>query len=606
MPVVKKHLLLATLVLLAPLSAQAGDAQAKPQTALAMAGEPLYPPDFTHFSYANADAPKGGEIKLGTTGTFDSLNPFIVRGQPPFGLGAGTMALVYESLMTRGWDEPFTLYGLIAESVEVAPDRSSAIFNLNKAARFSDGTLVTADDVLFSFETLRDKGRPNHRTYYKKVAAAEKLSPTRIKFTFKPNDKNVIDREMPLIIGLMPIMPKHDWKDRDFNQTSLRVPIGSGPYKITAVDVGRSITYEYDPHYWAKDLPVMRGLYNFGKIRVDYYRDESISLQAFKAGQYDLKRETNPTKWATAYDFPAAKEGRVRLERLEHRRTEPAYGYIMNTRRTLFADPALRAALEYSFDFDWVNKELFHGQYKRVDSFFPNSELAAPPLPEGKELEILNAYRAQLPPDIFTTPVTPPQATDQEQFRANLLKAETLLREAGYKIDGDKLFTPAGTPVTFEIMLSDPSEEKIALNWAQGLKRLGITARVHTVDSAQYQSRLAAFDYDVTANKWSNSLSPGNEQMYFFSGAAAAQKGSRNYAGVKDPVVDDLAAAIPNTTTRENLVAATHALDRVLMQGHYFVPLYYQGADTIASWAKIHHPEPMSLYGNVMESWWGQ
>jgi len=599
-------LALAVLLSLTPLVAQAATMTPRPQTALAMTGTPLYAPGFSHFAYTDADAPKGGILKLGTVGTFDSLNPFIVRGQPPFGLGSGTMSLVYESLMVRGWDEPFTLYGLIAESVEIPDDRSTIIFNLNRSAHFSDGTPITADDVLFSFETLRDKGRPNHRTYYKKVAFTEKLSPTRIKFTFQRNAQGVIDREMPLIIGLMPIFPKHDWQDRDFNQTSLRAPIGSGPYKITALDVGRSITYERDPHYWAADLPVMRGLYNFNKIRIDYYRDDSVSLQAFKAGQYDLRRESDPTKWATAYDFPAVADKRVRLESLEHHRTEPAYGFIFNTRHALFSDPVLRAALEYSFDFSWVNKNLFHGQYKRVTSFFPNSELAAPVLPSGKELDILNTYRAQLPPEIFTTPVTPPEASNEELFRDNLLKAEAMLRDAGYKVDGDQLFTKNGSPVTFEILLSDPIEEKTALNWSRSLKRLGITATIHTVDSAQYQARLAAFDYDVTINKWFNSLSPGNEQMYFWGSVAADQKGSRNYAGVKDPVVDALATAIPNAKTREDLVAATNALDRVLMEGHYMVPLYYLGADDIASWTKLHHPDQMSLYGNVMEAWWGQ
>ncbi|MGB9153553.1 MAG: extracellular solute-binding protein [Alphaproteobacteria bacterium] len=626
-------------------------ATSQPQTALAMTGAPLYPADFTHFDYTDADAPKGGFLKLGVLGSFDSLNPFIVRGQPPFGLGSGTMSLVYESLMTRGWDEPFTLYGLIAESVEVADDRSSIIFNINKEAHFSDGTPITADDVLFSFETLREKGRPNHRTFYKKVAFAQILSPTRIKFAFKrdgaKDGAGVIDREMPLIIGLMPIFPKHDWQDREFNETSLRPPVGSGPYKVTLVDVGRSITYERDPSYWGRDLPAMRGLYNFNKIRIDYYRDDNVSLQGFKAQQYDMRRESDPTKWATAYDFPAVTDGRVRLEHLEHHRTEPAYGFIFNTRHALFADPALRAALEYSFDFTWVNKNLFHGQYKRTTSFFPNSELAAPELPEGKELEILNAYRAPPPPvtpppnpacatphdkghgkilnkdcappvapvpapapaaslpdDIFTTPVTPPTAANEEEFRDSLLKAEAMLRDAGYKIEGDQLLTPKGAPVTFEIMLSDPGEEKVALHWVQALKRLGITAAIRTVDSAQYQSRIAGFDYDVTINKWASTLSPGNEQMYFWGSAAADQKGSKNFAGVKDPIVDAIAASIPNATTREDLVASTHALDRVLMRGHYMIPLYYMDADDIASWTKLHHPDTMSLYGNIMEAWW--
>jgi microcin C transport system substrate-binding protein len=600
------------LVALAALpSFRACAAAPKPQTALAMTDAPLYAPGFGHFSYANPDAPKGGILKLGAVGTFDSLDPFIVRGQPPFGLGSGTMSLVYESLMVRGWDEPFTLYGLIAQSVEVPDDRSSIIFNLNPAAHFSDGAPITADDVMFSFETLRDKGRPNHRAYYRKVAVAEILSPTRLRFTFKPNERGVIDREMPLIMGLMPILPRHDWVGRDFNQTSVRIPLGSGPYKVSALDVGRSITYERDPNYWATDLPPMRGLYNFNKIRIDYYRDDSVSLLAFKAGQYDLRRESDPTKWATAYDFPAVADGRVKMEKLEHHRTEPAYGFIFNTRRPLLADPALRAALEYSFDFAFVNKSLFHGQYKRVTSFFPNSELAAPALPEGRELDILDAYQSQLPPNIFTDPVTPPEAKDEDAFRANMVTAKNMLEAAGYTIRDDQLYAPpeskaAGQPVKFEILVNDPVDEKVALTWRDALKRLGIMVSVNAVDSAQYQSRLAVFDYDVTINKWTSTLSPGNEQMYFWGSAAADQKGSRNYAGVKDPVVDALASAIPNAKTREELVADTRALDRVLMAGHYMIPLYYLGSDDIAYWSKLHHPDKMSLYGNVMESWWGQ
>ncbi|MDD3028801.1 MAG: extracellular solute-binding protein [Alphaproteobacteria bacterium] len=573
------------------------------QHALAMVDRPLYPEGFSCFHYADPHAPQGGTLTLGATGTFDSLNPFIVRGQAPLGVNSGVMSLIYESLMTRGWDEPFTLYGQIAQSVNVAKDRSGIIFNLNPKARFSDGTPVTADDVLFSFRSLRDKGRPNHRTYYKKVSVAKKLSPSRVEFLFKPNPDGSIDREMPLIMGLMPIVPEHDWKNRPFNETSLHPPVGSGPYRIKSVEPGRSIVYERNRDYWGNDLPVRCGLYNFDTIRVDFYRDDSVALQAFKAGQYDLRAEASPTHWAQAYDFPAARDGRVRLETLAHQRTEPAYGFILNTRRPLFADPALREALQYTFDFTWVNKTLFYGGLKRVNSVFPNSELAAPPLPTGLEKTILEKFKAHLPADIFSKSVRPPEAESQRQFRKNLLKAERLLKAAGYKLRDGVLVSPQGIPVSFEILLSDPVEEKIALNWKASLRRLGIDASVHTVDSAQYQARLAAFDYDVTANKWINSLSPGNEQSYFWSSASAAQQGSRNYAGVHDPVVDALATALPNAASREELVATARALDRVLMRGHYFVPLYYEGADHIASWTRVNHPKTLSLYGNVLPSW---
>jgi microcin C transport system substrate-binding protein len=600
--------LLPLLICLALLLSCPAHADTAPQAALAMHGAPKYGTGFTHFDYVNPDAPKGGVLKLGATGTFNSLNPFIVRGDPALGLATGYLSLLYEPLMSRSWDEPFTLYGLIAETVEVPDDRSSITFNLNPAAHFSDGQPITADDVLFSYQTLRDKGRPNHRTYYKKVATAEKLSDRRIKFTFKPNMDGSIDKEMPLIMGLMPVLPAHDWKDRDFNQTTLRIPIGSGPYKIVRLDPGRSITYERDSDYWGRDLPVERGLYNFDTVHIDYYRDDGIALEAFKAGQYDLRRESNATKWTTSYDFPAVTDGRVKLEKLEHHRTEPAYGFVFNTRREPFRDPAFRAALEYSFDSGWINRNIFHGLYKRVDSFFPNSELVAPPLPEGKELTLLEPYKSQLPPEIFTTPVKPPETDGSEaSLRTNLLKAEAMLRAAGYTLKDDQLYAPHSTePVSFEILLGDPAEEKLALTWTRALKRLGVAARVHTVDASQFQARMAAFNYDVTTYKWINTLSPGNEQIFFWGSDAADQQGSRNYAGVHDPVVDALANAIPAASSRDDLVMAAHALDRVLMAGHYVVPFYYLGADDIASWAHFHHPAAMPLYGTVLETWWYQ
>lgn len=579
---------------------------AQPQTSLAMHGEAKYPSGFSHFDYVNPNAPKGGTLKLGAGGTFDTLNPFIIRGTPAFGLSTGYMSLVYEPLMARSADEPFTLYGLLAETVEVPEDRSCITFNLNPKATWSDGLAITANDILFSFETLRDKGRPNHRTYYKKVEKVEKTGPLSVKFTFKKNAAGVIDREMPLIMALMPILPEHEWEDREFNQTTLHIPIGSGPYKVDRVDPGHSITYVRNANYWGRHLPVERGLHNFDVIQVDYYRDDSITLQAFKAQQFDLRMETNPNRWAAAYDFPSAKVGRVILEEMRHHRVEPATGYVFNTRREVFRDPALRHALTYAFDDGWINRNLFQGHYHRTTSFFPNSELAAPALPEGREKEILEKYRVQLPPGIFTEPVTPPETDGtEESLRNNLLKAEDILRTAGYDMkDGQLLAPKTDKPVTFEILLGDPSEEKVALTWIRSLKRLGVDARVHTVDSAQYQSRLAQFDYDVITAKWVNTLSPGNEQMFFWSSAAADQPGSRNYAGIKDPAVDALASAIPEAKTREDLMATTRALDRVLMAGHYTVPFFYLGADDIAYWKPLQHPAMQSPYGTVLESWW--
>lgn len=576
-----------------------------------MHGVPKYAPGFTHFDYVNPDAPKGGTLRLGVVGSFDSLNPFIVRGQAPRGPDFELLGAVYERLMMRSWDEPFSLYGLIVESLEVPEDRSSVTFNLRPEARWQDGLPITADDVLFSFKTLRDQGRPNHRTYYKKVERAERLDERKVRFIFKRNPDGGFDREMPLIMGFMPILPEHDWLDRPFNQTTLRIPVGSGPYRITALEPGRSLTLTRDPHYWGRDLAAQKGLYNFDTVRFDYYRDDGIALQAFKAGQFDLRRETDPNKWAIAYDSPALREGRIELARFAHQRPEPAQGFVFNTRRPLFQDRALREALGLAFDGAWINRSLFHGLYRRTESFFPNAELAATGVPEGAELAVLEPYRAQLPAEVFATAL--PENTEG-MFRDHLLKAASLLKQAGYVLKEGLLYgghppslmdRPSSNSIAFEILLSDPSEEKIALEWARALRRLGIVARVRTVDSAQYQGRLTSFDYDVTVARWINTLSPGNEQMTYWSTAAASQPGSRNYAGVRDPVIDALAASIPNAASRESLVATARALDRVLRHGHYLVPFYHLGADPIAFWpARLEHLPMPPLYGPVLESWW--
>ncbi|MDD2324901.1 MAG: extracellular solute-binding protein [Alphaproteobacteria bacterium] len=594
-----------------PWRAYAQEQASGSQTAIAMTGTPKYGEGFDHFAYVNPDAPQGGKLRLGVVGSFDSLNPFIVRGSvpqaPAFSLFSS--AAVYESLMARSWDEPFSLYGLIAQKVEVPPDRSWVIFTLDPRAHWNDGVPLTADDVLFSFNTLREKGRPNHRTYYKKVEKAEKLDASHIRFTFKPNPDGSWDREMPLIMGLMPLLPEHDWKDRDFNQTTLRPPVASGPYKITKVEAGRSLTLTRDPSYWGKDLPVQKGMNNFGEVRIDYYRDDSIALQAFKAGAFDLRREADPKKWAKAYNGHAVTDGRIKLERFAHARTEAATGLILNTRRPLFQDKALRKAMNLAFDFGWINRTLFQGLYKRTESFFPNAELAAGAGPaEGDVKTILEKYKDRLPLSFFTESVTPMPTDGTEAARREaLLKAATLLETAGYRLKNERLFSPQNEPVSFEVMLSDPAEEKVALEWSRDLKRLGITARIRTVDSAQYQARLNSFDYDVTTGRWFNSLSPGNEQLFFWSCAAAKQKGSRNYAGICDPIVDALAAAIPATQSREELVATTRALDRVLMEGNYTVPFYHLGVDQVASWTtRLGHPTTTPIYGPILESWWAK
>lgn len=553
-------------------------AHAQPQHAIAMHGAPKQDAQYKSFSYANPKAIKGGELKLGVVGTYDSLHPFIVRGTAPAtpAFSLYSSSAVYERLMARSYDEPFTLYGLIAQTVDVPDDRSSVTFNINPKAHFSDGKAITAEDVLFSFETLRDKGRPNHRTYYKKVSKATKLSDLSVRFDFKKEANGELDREMPLIMGLMPVLPKHDWQDRAFNKTTIRIPVASGPYKISNVDVGRSITLAKDPNYWGKDIPAQQGLYNFDTIKVDFYRDDSVALQAFKAGAYDLRMEGDPQQWLQAYEGPALDDGRLKLANFPHKRTEAMRGFVMNTRRPMMQDIALRKALNFAFDFNWINKALFQGLYKRTTSYYPNSELAYKSKPE-----------------------------EEGDRRTQLLKASRLLKEAGYVLKDGQLYTPKNEAVSFGVMLSDPTQEKIALEWARNLKRLGIHAKIRTVDSAQYQARLNSFDYDVTVARWYNSLSPGNEQTYFWGCAAAKQNGSRNYAGICDPKVDALATAIPAARTRDGLVQTTRELDRVLMDGNYVVPFYYLGATQIAYWQeKLAHSDFTPLYGPILESWW--
>jgi microcin C transport system substrate-binding protein len=567
--------------------------------AIAMHGTPKYAADFQHFDYVNPNAPKAGALRQGVTGSFDSLNPFIIRGKPAAGL-----PYIYDRLMVQSQDEPFSLYGLIAESVTVAPDRSSITFFLNQAARWHDGKPVTADDVLFSWETLRDKGRPNHRSYYKRGTGA-KLDDHTVYFSFVPNSDGTIDRELPMIFALMVVLPKHYWTGKDFSATSFMPPLGSGPYKIAAVDPGRSINYELVRDYWGRDLPVNRGLYNFADLNFDYYRDDAVALQAFKAGRYDIRLENDPAKWAD-YDTKAVAQGRLRLDEIPHQRVEAVRAYAFNTRRPLFNDPSLRQVISDSFDFAWINRSLFRDAYKRTTSYFPNSILAASTVPDVVESKLLSTWQQDLPPEMFTQAFAFPVSDGRGAvgMRQTFLSNSEKLRAAGYKLQFGKLLTPKDQPVEFEILLNDPTDEKVALEFARNLARLGIIMKVRTVDSAQYQARLNEFDYDMAAVRWVNSLSPGNEQAIYWGSAAADQKGSRNYAGIKNNVVDSLIKFIPVTRNREQLVTAVRALDRVLLWNYYAVPLYYLGKDFVANWAGLQRPEITPINGLVIESWW--
>jgi microcin C transport system substrate-binding protein len=568
--------------------------------AIAMHGAPKYaegviPP------YVNKDAPKGGMLRLNIVGAFDSLNPFIVKGRAAEGTN-----YVFESLLARGQDEPFTLYPLIAERIDVKADRSGIRFHLNPKAHWQDGSPITVDDVLYSWDSLRTKGRPNHRSYYNKVASAEKIDAHTVQFTFKPNDKGVVDREMPLIMGLMPVLPKKFWDGKAFDETTLAPILGSGPYKITKVEPGKSITFTRDDNYWGKDLPSRRGLFNFETIRYDYYRDENIAQEAFTAHQVDARREGDPKRWGELQRIAKSKPDGFKNFAFQHQRPEPMKGFIFNTRRPMFSDVRVREALNNAFDFDWMNRTLFRNEYKRLESYFANSELAATGLPSEKERALLAKWHKDLPPGLFEKPFALPKATGTGSgaMRDNLLHATQLLEQAGYTVQNGVLRDKTGKPFTFEILLSDPQDEKVALEFARSLNRLGITARVRTVDASQFQARLNDFEFDMILFRWVNSLSPGNEQMIYWGSQAADVKGSRNYAGIKSPAVDDLAEKIVTATTREDLVAAAHALDRVLSWNYYLVPLAYRGADLFAIWPGVGFPDSLPLYGMVVESWW--
>jgi microcin C transport system substrate-binding protein len=566
-----------------------------PRHGIAMHGDTKYGPDFTHFDYVNPDAPKGGTVRLSAIGTYDTLNPYTLRGVSAAGLG-----YLFEALMVGSLDEAFTEYGLIAESVEVPEDRSWVAFNLRPEARFHDGKPITAEDVIWSFETLRAKGDPFYRAYYANVAKAEVLGERKVKFTFEPGD----NRELPLIMGQLPVLPKHYWEGRDFEKTTLDIPVGSGPYRIESFEPGRSITLVRDPNYWGKDLAVMRGLINFERIRYDYYRDSTVALEAFKAGTVDFRQENNSKLWATAYDVPQVGGGQIQLLNVNHEIPTGMQGFAMNLRRPIFQDRKVREALAYAFDFEWSNKNLFYGQYTRTNSYFSNSELASRGLPEGEELAILEKYRGKVPEEVFTTEYQPPSTDGSGNNRENLRKAAALLKEADWAVQGGRLVNAQGQPLEFEILLSSADFERIAQPFARALERLGIVARIRTVDPAQYENRMESYDYDMTVEVFGQSLSPGNEQRDFWGSASADIPGGRNTIGIKDPVVDELVNLVIAAPTRESLVARTRALDRVLLWGHYIIPHWHIRSFRVAFWDMFGRPAQFPKYGFAFDAWW--
>lgn len=579
--------------LAATLPAQAG---VKTVHALAMHGEPKYGPDFPHFDYVNPNAPKGGDVRLHAVGTFDSLNPFIVKGQAPTGA-----SLPFESLLSSSADEAFTEYAHIAESVTLPDDRSWVEFTLRSQARWQDGKPITVEDVIFSLQTLKEKGQPFYRLYYGAVKAAEKTGERRVKFTFSEGE----NRELPLIVGQMPILPKHYWEGRDFTQTTLEPPLGSGPYRILQFEPGRFVVYERVADYWGKDLPVTRGMFNFQTLRYDYYRDAVVALEAFKGGQYDYRLENSAKNWATQYEFPAVQSGAVKTEKVDNDRPTGMQGYVFNIRRPLFQDPRVRQALAYAFDFEWANQNLFYGQYTRTESYFSNSELASSGLPSEAELALLKPLQAQIPPEVFTKEYKAPKTDGTGNIRPNLRSAMDLLKAAGWEVkDGKLTNAKTGQVFAFEILIDQPIWERITLPFVRNLERLGIAAQVRTVDSAQYENRTKTFDYDMIVDVWGQSLSPGNEQGSFWGSDSADEQGSRNTIGVKNPAVDSLIAQLIAAPDRESLITRTRALDRVLLWNHYVIPHWHIGYDRIAYWDKFGRPDKTPTQGVQFMAWW--
>ncbi|MDE0176577.1 MAG: extracellular solute-binding protein [Defluviicoccus sp.] len=582
-------------LLLISLTVLGGAPAAAPSHGIAMHGDLKYEADFRHLDYVDPDAPKGGELRRAVRGTFDNLNPFLIKGVPAHG-----RHLVFESLLKRTWDEPFSLYGLIAETVAVPDDRSSVAFTLRPEARFHDGRPITVDDVVFSWETLKEKGRPNHRLYYKQVRRIERPGERTVRFVF---DADPPDRELPLILGLMPIVSKDYYADVEFEKTTLVPPVGSGPYRVESVDPGRRIVYRRDPAYWGRDLAVNRGQHNFDRVRYDYYRDGDVMIEAFKAGEYDLRLEFSGKRWATAYDFPAAGDGRVTLETLPNGRPSGMTALVFNSRREIFADRRVRYALAHAFDFETVNRTLLHGAYRRTRSIFDNSELGSRDVPEGRELALLEPFRSALPPELFEGPYRPPGV--EGGIRKSLRAAKRILAEAGWAVrDGALKRAKDGLGMAFEILLVDPANEKIALAFARNLRRLGAAARVRTVDTSQYQYRRNTYDFDMIVYRWGMSLSPGNEQAFYWGSKAAGQEGTRNYPGIRNPAVDRLIERMTEARGREVFVDIVRAMDRVLLWGHHFVPLYHLRGDRVAYWNRFGRPGVTPLYGLVIDAWW--
>ena len=555
---------------------------------------PKYTTTFPYFDYVNPTAPKGGTLRLAVDGTFDSFNSFIPKGN-----AASTGSV--ETLLVNSADEPFTAYGLVAKTMEWPADRSWVIFNLRPEARWHDGTPITADDVVWSFETLVEKGMPFYRYYYSAIDSAEALNTHRVRFNFKESG----NQELPLITGQLPVLPKHYWASRDFSATTLDPPLGSGPYRIQKFEAGRYIVQERVTDYWGANLPVRRGMNNFDIIRTEYFRDATPIRLALKAGDIDFRLENQSKAWADDYNVAVVDKGLLNKEMVPHRQPTGMQAFVMNTRRTLFQDPRVRQALGYAFDFEWSNRTLFNGQYTRTTSYFSNSELASSGLPEGSELALLEHYRGRIPDTVFNQAFRIPVTDGSGRPRENLRKATALLKSAGWSVRDLKLINEAtGVPFRFEVLLSSKAFERIVLPYTQNLKLLGIEAKIRLVDRTQYMERYRQKDFDMLVAVWGQSETPGNEQREYWGSDAADSVGSRNLAGIKDPVVDELIELLVKSDSRDQLNVRTRALDRVLLWGHYVVPHWHIRADRVLYWDKFSRPATPVRSGVMRSRWW--
>ncbi|MGH1419954.1 MAG: extracellular solute-binding protein [Hyphomicrobiaceae bacterium] len=559
-----------------------------------------YPADFAHFDYVNPDAPKGGKMSMiGTAGiiTFDTFNPFILKGDAAQGL-----SYLFDSLMVRATDEPDSMYGLVAESASVAEDAMSVTFHLRDGAKFSDGTPVTVDDVVFSFETLKAKGHPSYRSQLRDVSNVEVLSPKSIRYNFKGD----LTRDLPVTVAGLPILSKAFYTANDFTKSSLLKPVGSGPYKIGKYKAGTFIIYERRDDYWAKDLPVNKGRFNFNQLRYEYYRDRTAELEALKAGSYDLREEFTSVDWATAYNIKAVKDGRLRREVISDENPSGTQGFFINTRRPKLSDSRVREALGLAFDFEWSNKNLFYGLYKRTSSYFENSDMKAEGLPSPNEIALLEPFRDKLPKEIFTSPpVMPPVSNGSGSDRKLLRKASNLLTAAGWTIENGKRVNAKGEPLDIEILTFSSSFDRIIGPYVENLKRIGVNATLRRVDAAQYQRRVKSFDFDITTRRYIMRLLPGVELTNYFGSASAKTDGSFNLAGISDPVVDSLIAKVMAAKTRNELRDGAKALDRVLRAAHYWVPHWYKASHNLAFWDTFARPETKPRFARgVIDTWW--